>query len=141
MNSSTIDKFLSEKIRREVLRRAYRATAVGLTHINLAIMAVDRGTWFIQYQFEIPLECVDLFVNCVTDALDSLSGTYTDGSILGITRHDDYLIFRTPEDPVSLLAAAAPMSIASAEPMIDELDQLRDAMEKVLGAQVEFRAA
>jgi hypothetical protein len=140
MNSSTIDKFLSEKTRREVLRRAYRATAVGLTHINLAIMAVDRGRWDIEYEFEIPVEGVDQFVYCVTEALDSLSGTYNDG-VLDLTRHDDYLIFRTPEDPVSLLAAAAPMSIASAELMIEELDQLRDAMEKVLGAQVELRAA
>jgi hypothetical protein len=38
--------------------------------------------------------------------------------ILSITRHDDYLIFRTPGDPVSMLAAAAPMSIASAELMV-----------------------
>ncbi len=129
MNSSTIDKFQSEKTRREVLRRAYRATTVGLTHINLAIMAVDRGRWFIQYEFEIPVGCVDLVVYCVTEALDNLSGTYNDG-VLDLTRHDDYLIFRMPEDPVSL--EGAPMSIASAELMIEELDQLRDARRKSL---------
>ena len=40
-----------------------------------------------------------------------------------------------------MLAAAAPMSIASAELMVDELDQLRDAMEKVFEAGAEVIAA
>lgn len=112
------------------------------TTVNVKLMTFDRGKFCVGHQFTTPSDQLDLFIDRVRQAIGGVgvTGDLADGSPLSIQRMGDSINFSAPVKLIGNLTRVldAPMTVADATVMIDELDAVQDAINTLLDAGVTF---
>jgi hypothetical protein len=112
------------------------------TTVNVKLMTFDRGKFCVGHQFTTPPDRLDLFIDRVRQAIGGVdvTGDLADGSPLSIQRMGDSINFSAPVKLIGNLTRVldAPMTVADATRMADELDAVQDAINTFLDAGVRF---
>lgn len=118
------------------------------TTVNLKLMTGNRGKWVVGHEFTTPSDHLGLFIDQVWQTIGGVAGDLADGgvgvmdladgSLLSIHRTEDGIVFSAPVKLIYGFTRVlyAPMTMADATRMADDLDAVQDAINAFLDAGV-----